>query len=263
MLQLCETFRKEAGIVWNRMRAASKLGISLSEETITECALYGIAAAHQGKSIVVDLATKPAENKHGADWEWWLVRKNQGLCFRVQAKRLYPDGKYRALKKAGQQPYKQLDKLISNAQRAGAVPLFCFYNFQHHHASFSGPNYCSHDYRAPSYWGCSLAFPDKIKNVGSDALTSLKPLMRPWHELVCRSANSGLPAAAATFVSDQNGGPAPTLRSLPDRVQRLIEFGDSNRQTKDREQLAPSFWEESEEVPSEVTGLAIFRDLRD
>jgi hypothetical protein len=87
MATLCQTFRKEAGIVWNRMSTAARLGLSLSEETITECALYNLALAHQGADIVIDLATKPAEAKHGADWEWWLVRGRKGLGFRVQAKR--------------------------------------------------------------------------------------------------------------------------------------------------------------------------------
>jgi hypothetical protein len=48
MQDLCTTFRKEAGVVWNRMRSAASLGLSLSEETLTECALYNIALAHQG-----------------------------------------------------------------------------------------------------------------------------------------------------------------------------------------------------------------------
>jgi hypothetical protein len=48
----------------------SRLGLFQSEETLTETALYNIAIAHQGKDIVIDLATKRAEGKHGADWEW-------------------------------------------------------------------------------------------------------------------------------------------------------------------------------------------------
>src|SRR5260370_42373124 len=101
MPTLCQTFRKEAAIVWNRMSIAARLNLSLSEETITECALYNIALAHQSGEIVIRLATKPAEARHGADWEWWLVRGSKGFGFRVQAKRLFPDGRYRALRKAG------------------------------------------------------------------------------------------------------------------------------------------------------------------
>jgi hypothetical protein len=45
MPTLCQTFRKEAGVVWNRMGTAARLGLSLSEETITECALYNMASS--------------------------------------------------------------------------------------------------------------------------------------------------------------------------------------------------------------------------
>lgn len=92
MQDLCATFRKEAGIVWNRMRSSASVGLSLSEETLTKCALYNIALVHQGSDIVIDLATKPVEAKHGADWEWWFIRGNQAIGFRVQAKRLFAGG---------------------------------------------------------------------------------------------------------------------------------------------------------------------------
>jgi hypothetical protein len=79
MPDLCATFRKEAGGVWNRLDVAAKLGPFQSEETITETALYNIAVVHQSRDIVIDLAKKPTEGKHGADWEWWLVHGAQGL----------------------------------------------------------------------------------------------------------------------------------------------------------------------------------------
>jgi hypothetical protein len=85
MPTLCQTFRKEAGVMWNQMRTAAKLPLALSEETLTECSLYNIALAHQGTDIAIELQTKRAEGNHGADWEWWLVHGNKGLGFRVQA----------------------------------------------------------------------------------------------------------------------------------------------------------------------------------
>lgn len=185
MPTLCQTFRKEAGVVWNHMRKAASLGLSLSEETLTESALYNIAVAHQGTDIVIDLATKAAEAKHGADWEWWFVRGKKGLGFRVQAKRLFANGRYSSLTKLGPNPYKQLDKLVSASTSAGFEPLYCFFNFPYPHGHFNGPNFCSHTYRAPSFWGCSLAFPDQVKNVQSTQLTKLRPIMYPWHMLVC------------------------------------------------------------------------------
>lgn len=263
MTELCKTFRREAATVWNRTRQAARLGISLSEETLTEWAMYQIAASHQHQGIVVDLATKPAESKHGADWEWWLARGGKAVCFRVQAKRLYPDGRYRALRKPGPHPYEQLDKLVSSAQQAGAYPLYCFYNFQFPKISFGSPNHCQHSYRAPSYWGCSLAFPDQVKSLNSDALKSLRPHMFPWHQLVCSHGNLDLPKSGIEFVRRSRGGTLPGLRALSPQAARLIEFGNQNRKNDLRDQLDPSFWQEGGESFASVAGIAVFRELQE
>lgn len=170
MPTLCKTFRREAGIVWNRMKTASKIGLSLSEETLTESTLYNIAIGHHGTNILIDLATKATENKHGADWEWWFLHGAKGFGFRVQAKRLFANGRYKSLNKAGTKPYAQLDKLIQASASEGLEPLYCFYNFDHSDGQFAGPNPCIHNYRGPSFWGCSLAFPHQVKSAGSNQL---------------------------------------------------------------------------------------------
>jgi hypothetical protein len=185
MVNLCATFRKEAGFVWNRMLKASQLGIALSEETITESVLYNIALAHQGTEILIDLATKPAEDRHGADWEWWFIRGNKGRCFRIQAKRLFPGGAYNSLFKSSADPYKQLDKLVAASGKAGFEPLYCFYNFAAAPYQAPGSNLCQHNYYGPSFWGCSLAFPEAIKQAKSNKQVNLKQHMYPWHYLVC------------------------------------------------------------------------------
>src|SRR5262249_48036490 len=148
MHDLCTTFRKEAGAVWNRMHKAATVCMSLSEETITELALYNVAFSHrQTSDIVITVATKPAERRHGADWQWWLVRGNQGIGFRVQAKRLFPDGRYRSLRKLGSAPYEQLDRLVKTSRAEQLVPLYCFYNFHHNNFASISHNACRHEYR--------------------------------------------------------------------------------------------------------------------
>lgn len=263
MPTLCQTFRKEAGVVWNRMRTAARLGLSLSEETLTECALYNIALAQQGANIVVDLATKPAEKKHGADWEWWFIRGGRGVGFRVQAKRLFADGRYKSLTKAGKRPYTQLDVLVAASAREGFEALYCFYNFAHPDGRFSGPNTCSHPYRAPSFWGCSLAFPDQVRAANSNQLTHLKPIMRPWHTLVCGTAGIDVVAAARTFVSEVGGRDPPTPRDLPSRISRLIALSELRRSETFRGYLGDSYWESESDVPKNLAGIILFRDVRD
>lgn len=174
------------------MQKAVTLSLSLSEETLTELALYNIAVAHQGTDIVIELANKPAEAKHGGDWEWWLVRGNLGLGFRVQAKRLFFDGLYRSLTVSGAKAYQQLDKLVSSSSSDGLEPLYCFFNCPHPRASFYKKNTCTHSYNAPSFWGCSLAFPDQVKTVHSNDVSKLQSIMHPWHLLVCGTEKNGL-----------------------------------------------------------------------
>jgi hypothetical protein len=244
------------------MHSAARLGLALSEETLTECCLYNIALAHQGKDIVIDLATRSAESKHGADWEWWLVHGTKALAFRVQAKRLFPNGRYNSLTKSGANPYRQLDKLVSTAARAGFEPLYCFFNFSHRAGQFNGPNLCAHSYRAPSYWGCSLGFPDQVKQAKSTELAKLNYFMFPWHLLVCESDAIDLLSATTKFVRIRGRRNPASPRDLPSRVRRLIELGDERRRADYRSYLDDSFWDDESDTPDDVAGLIVIRDLR-
>lgn len=266
MPELCETLRKEAGFVWHRMHKSAHLGLSLSEETLTECALYNIAIAHQGSDIVIDLATKPAEAKHGADWEWWLIRNKQAICFRVQAKRLFANGRYSSLLKAAPNQYQQLDKLVSSSAKDGCEPLYCFYNFNHSQVVLPKAAPCKHSYRGPSFWGCALAFPDQVKVAQSDQFTKLRPSMHPWHTLVCQLAKGdNLLSSAKRFVSQRGQRQPRIFDVLPSRVTRLLELGDQGRArvSEDRRYLDFSYWDGAEDGSSNLAGLIIFRDLRD
>lgn len=134
-MQLCASFRREAGRVWKQMEESSRLGLALSEETITETCLYNIARQHQSGNITVIPATRPQEAKHGADWEWWFTRRGRGVGYRVQAKRLFPSGRYESLFKKGK-PLGQLEKLVSAAKSDGLDPLYCFLISTSHRMDF-------------------------------------------------------------------------------------------------------------------------------
>jgi hypothetical protein len=263
MTTLCTTFRKEAGFIWNRMHMAAGLCLSLSEETLTESALYNIALAHQDKDIVVRLATKPAEKKHGADWEWWLVHGTKVLGFRVQAKRLFPDGRYQSLVKPGGNPYQQLDRLVCAATLADMEPLYCFFNFDHPQAPLDAPNPCKHGYHRPSFWGCSLALPEMVKIQNSNRLMDLSPIMHPWHVLVCETSSGNLLNTARDFIIRASGrGDVREPPHIPTRVSRLIELGDRLRDPEFRQYLDDVFWDGEGDTPEDVSGLIVIRDLR-
>jgi hypothetical protein len=237
MAPLCESFRREAGRVWTQMSEARRLGLSLGEETITETCLFNILRKHRTGSIAVIAATKPEEAKHGADWEWWITRSHRGVGFRVQAKRLFPSGHYESLFKPSDK-FAQLKKLVSNAAAHGLQPLYCFYNYDCPPGGFNGcANNCHHEYRGPSFFGCTIALPQDVELIGKDSIADLRGALEPWHSLVCLNSKGDLPgsalaqvqrmARARTFgsVRREKISIVPEVPELPQYVQRLVELG--------------------------------------
>lgn len=247
------------------MASAAAKGLWLSEETLTETVQFNIARTHQHGDLVIDLATKPAEFKHGADWEWWFVRGNQTYGIRVQAKRLFPGPRrYPNLLKDGPNPYSQLDKLISVAAKDDMLPLYCFYNFGHVPSDFvHQANPCRHSYRKPSFWGCTLAKPRDVRNAASDRLDRLAGYMQPWHAIVCNLQHVGLLSAVEHFFS-QGGDDKPARRKLPERISRLIALSSERRQSEGRKFIDDEYWQSfGEEIPKAVSGIVVYRDARD
>jgi hypothetical protein len=167
-------------------------------------------------------------------------------------------------------PYQQLDKLVQSASADGHEALYCFYNFPHTHITQTGTNPCRHDYRRPSFWGCTLAFPHEVKAKGSNSIVALQPIMFPWHVLVCGASDTrSLPDAADDFVARRGRTKLPLMR-LPDRVEKLIHLGDARRADSldtfiDGEMNVFESESASKGVDpsSELAGIAVFRDLRD
>lgn len=269
----------------------------MSEETHTETALLNIALKHQSGSLVVKPATKSAEGHHGADWLWWFVRGNKGISCRVQAKRLFRSGRYESLLKSGKDkrgrqvdPYEQLHKLVTTAQRAKAIPLYCFYNFDLGAYFFRGPNSCvRHNYRVPSFWGCSLSLPNNVLRARSDHLADLERFMMPWHRLVCGHGNLLANTAAgighlanpnpdfdAHLLKRQTDAhligrqthirPEPKIDvqaiPLPRYVVELVEAYRGEREAPDDERDNGKFYRQAQIVCGEqdVEGLVLFEE---
>jgi hypothetical protein len=268
---LCQTFRQQASQVWNRMRAAAVLGVSLSEETLTELTLYNIAFAHQkAGQIEINIATKSQEKAHGADWEWWLVRNKKNICYRVQAKRLFPNGRYSSLYKSGTgNSYAQLDTLVAAAKTNSAVPMYCFYNFDHSNAGFATSSPCLHKYRGPSYWGCSLAAAQDVRAAGANDAATLRHIMLPWHHFACAHHGEDLVDTGTRFVSDRHLGSSDDIllnkgqtRPLPAYVARLIETRRSIYPRQNADYLDDQYWTETKEK-EDLAGIAVFNDVRE
>jgi len=273
-MSICANFRKEAGRIWNQMHDAQKLGISLSEETITETSLYNIARKHRSKDVLIVPATKPQEAKHGADWEWWFTRNGKGIGFRVQAKRLFPSGRYESLLKK-KMPFQQLDKLVLKAHADDLNPLYCFYNFDMPKGGFSGhSNNCVHDYRGPSFWGCALALPEDVRATGKDSINDLRSILEPWHTLVCMTPGKNLLQSVALNIEHlsrrrtingirrEKAELRTQPREVPSYVAQLVELGRERREGSDMAfpYIDHAFWSEAQAKP-DVAGILVIDEV--
>lgn len=265
----------------------------MSEETLTETALFEIARKHQQGDFLVIPATKPQEFIHGADWLFWFVTSGKGVSYRVQAKKLFGNGRYQSLFKSGKHadgrsvdPEEQLKKLISKAHTGNHIPIYCFYNFEHSDGDFHNhEGDCLHAYRAPSFWGCSIALAEDVQLAKSDQLKELRKYMIPWHLLACATHSRSLADSAtnaARILSEPKGQPRlegktviwerpkKTInlnpRDVPAYVSEMIEV----RERHDR-LAVEGIAQEREEIDSraravldqeELAGVTVFNDAR-
>ncbi|WP_162530045.1 DUF6615 family protein [Stappia sp. BW2] len=184
-----------------------------SETTITELLLLELAEKAPG--IVTVVPFKPAEErKNGADWQWCFANQSMSLFAeaRIQAKRLYQNGKYGSLlhKYDSGSPRFQMNRLIDEASKARVPPLYVFYN----HLQQSDAELVSNGRDPINLWGCSFATADDVKDCiyrtprgySGTQFRQVGLISRPWHELVCPGSGES---------TDQ-----PV--SLPERIAAII-----------------------------------------
>jgi hypothetical protein len=74
-----------------------------------------------------------------------------------------------------------------------------------------------------------------------------------------RTAWAGLVATTWPVTSDRTRRP----RDLPNRVRRLIELGYQRREADYRGYLDDANWQGEGDIPDDLSGLIVVRDLRD
>ncbi|MDC7762665.1 helix-turn-helix transcriptional regulator [Priestia aryabhattai] len=131
-----------SGYIWDLLKDANEFGLSIREETITETSLLHIKKMIPKNFFVQQISTQ-IENKIGADWEWFVIKEDKWLGFRVQAKRLSvtdDNAKYKTLHytpgvKDKEKPVEkkvkknQCQNLILSSWKEERIPLYCFYNY--------------------------------------------------------------------------------------------------------------------------------------
>jgi hypothetical protein len=200
MITLQKTMRSSSGQIWRDLETAALFGLLFNEETITETLLLALARKHGGSSVAIRAYTKPKEARNGADLEWSFVRKSSSITMRVQAKRLYPNGKYSSLSIKGA----QINRLIKSAG-ATRLPMYVFYNdagVARRLIGQSAANPCSCDFRPPSYWGCMITHASAVKAAASNKLADLLTGSKPLHCLLCRSGSKKYLPALPDVLAD-------------------------------------------------------------
>ena len=145
---------------WRRLARAHLLGARLGEETLTDLLVLEMLHFQKSNAFRVYHPTKREESWCGADLLVWIRRRN-GLSrfLAIQAKKLYPNGNYKALNHHVSSGVRQIDLLDAFAHQYRAIPLYLLYNHFH-----SG--------NPTAYWRCCKPF--DIEQLGCTLVPSWK-----------------------------------------------------------------------------------------
>ena len=130
---------------WSTLGRAKRLRARFGEETLTDLLVLDMLPNQRARGFWLLPTTKHAEGSCGADL-FVAVRHHTGRWsrFALQAKKLYPDDKYRMLDGGGKCA-SQLDKLERFARQLRALPLYLLYNH-------------SNTAQSSEHWHCSKTF---------------------------------------------------------------------------------------------------------
>jgi hypothetical protein len=110
------------------------------EESLSDWLLYQMS--QKIKNCTTRTFSRNEEGKTtGADWEWFFIfKKNLYYKMRVQAKKVFPDN-YPHIAYSNKYGL-QIEKLLDNALRTNAVPLYAFYTSEYTYPSVCSLNRC-------------------------------------------------------------------------------------------------------------------------
>ena len=118
-----------ASDTWRRLGQADLLRARLGEETLTDVLILDMLPHRRTNAFSIYHPTKPQESLFGADLLLCIrYPSGSGRRLALQAKKLYPTGRYDALNHKDASGTRQIDKLDRFAQRWGAVPAYLLYN---------------------------------------------------------------------------------------------------------------------------------------
>jgi hypothetical protein len=201
---LCEITKKRSQWIWNRLKEAQSVGLTIGEESITDFFLLELKKSEKKGNYQINSFNKKEEGINGADWEIWLTGSSkQWLCLRVQAKILSPKNEYEQLH------YKngfQTAKLIEDAAKNNAVPLYCLYSYWDKN-KFSASSTCLAASSNIKLFGASVLSATLVEEFQSK---NIKKLTDVIHHLIplsclfcCGDSNQDLPTRALNYLTRQ------------------------------------------------------------
>ena len=115
---------------WRRLSLAQSLGSRFGEETITDLLVLEMLQSLRSNAFRVDYLNKQQESKWGADLLVWILQQSGDSRFlAIQAKKLYPSGRYEAINHHMSNGVRQIDLLEDFARQYHAIPLYLLYNY--------------------------------------------------------------------------------------------------------------------------------------
>lgn len=145
-----------ASDTWRRLGQAVSLGARLGEETLTDLLVLDMLPHQRTNGFRIDHPTTTQEFVCGADL-LLLIRYPDGSGRRIalQAKKLYPSGRYAGLDYKDASGTRQIDKLDWFARCWGAVPVYMLYNHVDPLPAYTPHWQCCRAYD-PAQLGCTL-----------------------------------------------------------------------------------------------------------
>lgn len=227
---LCRSFAEQAGRTWRLMSDGARYKLLPGEETLTDLNLLQLKRRCPDL-VYTEKFTRYREGKDtGADWEWWIARRDRWLGMRIQAKRLDPQSqRYELFRADRTKALQQADMLIA-AAAAGPerlYPLYCFYN-----TGCPTPDKprCSPNGDGLVY-GCTLLAAPTVRELvarGATYYSDFAPHAIPWSCLFCDDGydnpEADLVDAAQWTLDDRLFGDLREVRGVVvDEVPEYVE----------------------------------------
>lgn len=159
MTNTCNFFRFVSCDTWKRIKLARRGGFKIYETTVTQNILYYFYLFRLRNSSNIQLFESTDEKTNGNDLEILINTSSGYIKLPTQAKIIYSNGKYSALKHKN-----QIHDLISYAAlpTVKGIPLYIFYNY--YDSGFNFPSsLCNLAVKKEDY-GCTFCNAFTLKN---------------------------------------------------------------------------------------------------